>query len=73
MPIQQVGFNCDQVRTAGFTGVPGCRIDIKSKKNMFTCTSGRQKCHLTVLAFLLYEQLNNNFIFMCMNELEYEN
>ena len=40
---------------------------------MFTRTSGRQKCHLTMLAFLLYEQLNNNFIFTCTNELEYEN
>ena len=37
-------------------GVPGCRIDTKSKKNMFTHTSGRQKRYLAVLAFLLYEQ-----------------
>ena len=28
----------------------------KKKKNVFTHTSGRQKPHLTVLAFLLYEQ-----------------
>ena len=51
----------------------GCRINTKSKKNVFTHTSGRQKRCLTVLAFLLYEQYNNNFIFKCTNELEYEN
>ena len=34
----------------------GCRINTKSKKNVFTCTSGRQKRYLTMLAFLLYEQ-----------------
>ena len=51
----------------------GCRIDTKSKKNMFTRTSGCQKRYLAMLAFLLYEQENNNFIFTCMNELEYKN
>ena len=39
---------------------------------MFTRTSRRQKCHLTVLAFLLYKQWNNDFIFTCTNELEYK-
>ena len=33
----------DYVGTSAFTGVPGCRIDTKSKKNVFTRTSGRQK------------------------------
>ena len=42
-----------------------------NKKNMVTHTSGRQKCHLTMLAFLLYKQYNNNFIFTCTNQLEY--
>ena len=40
---------------------------------MFTRTPERQKRYLAVLAFLLYKQENNNFIFMCTNELEYEN
>ena len=61
-----------QVGTPAFTGISGCKIDTKSKRNVFTRTSGRQKRHLTVLAFLLYEQQNNNFIFTCTNVLEYE-
>ena len=52
--------------------VPGCRIDTKSKKNVFTRNSERQERHHTVLTFLLHEQWNNNFIFTCMNKLEYK-
>ena len=63
------GVACE---TRSEPGVPGCRIDTKSRKNVFTRTHEHQKCYLAVLAFLLYEQYNNNFIFMCMNELEYE-
>ena len=37
-------------------GVSGGKIITKSKNNVFTHTSGHQKRHLTVLAFLLYEQ-----------------
>ena len=33
--------------------VPGCMIDTKSQKNMFSRISGPQKCHLILLAFLL--------------------
>ena len=40
---------------------------------MITRTHERQKRYLTVLVFLLYEQQNNNFIFTCTNQLEYEN
>ena len=46
----------DWVGTPAFTGVHGCRIDTKSKNSMLTRTSGRQKCNLTVLELLLYEQ-----------------
>ena len=49
-------------------GVSGCRINTKSKTNVFTRTCGRQKRHLTVRASLLY-----NFIFTCTNKLNYEN
>ena len=37
----------------------GAPVDSKSEKSVFTCILGRHKRHLTVLAFLLYEQ------FMC--------
>ena len=40
-----------QFGTYAFIGVPGCRIDTKSKKNVFIRTSGCQKRHLTMLAF----------------------
>ena len=46
----------DKVGIPAFTGVSGCRIDTKSKKNVFTHTHGRQKRYLAILAFLLYEQ-----------------
>ena len=45
-----------KVGTPAFTSVPGCRIDTKSKKNVFSCTHERQKRYLAVLAFLLYKQ-----------------
>ena len=67
---------CETVRSeppALIHSISGCRIDTKSKKNVFIRTSGCQKHHLTVLAFLLYAQQNNNFTFMCTNKLEYEN
>ena len=68
------GKACETLRSEpSLHGVPGCRIDTKSKKNVYTCTSGHQKRHLTVLACLLYEQQNNNFIFTCTNKLEYQN
>jgi len=37
-------------------GIPGYMIDTKSKKNVFTRISGRQKCCLIVVALLLYKQ-----------------
>ena len=45
--------------------IPGYRIDTKSKKNVFTCTSGCQKRHLTMLAFCC---ANNRIIisFLCI-------
>ena len=43
-----------KVRTPALIyGIPGCRIDTKSK---FIHTSGCQEFHLTVLAYLLYKQ-----------------
>jgi len=34
---------------------PGCKMDTENQKNVFTYIAGRQKRHLIVLAFLLYE------------------
>ena len=46
-------LDCEVRTPALIHSIPGCRIDTKSK---FIHTSGCQECHLTVLAFLLYEQ-----------------
>ena len=44
------GVACETLKSEPMLhGIPGCRTDTKSKKNVFTCTSGRQKCHLTML------------------------
>ena len=45
--------DCEVGTPALIHGIPGCRIDTKSK---FIRTSGCQEYHLTVLAFLLYKQ-----------------
>ena len=51
------GVACETLRSEPrFHSVPGCRIDTKSKKNVFTRTSGCQKRHRIVLMFLLYKQ-----------------
>ena len=51
------GVACETLRSESrLHSVPGCRIDTKSKKNVFTHTSGCQKRHCTVLTILLYEQ-----------------
>ena len=64
------GVACETLRLEPHLhSVPGCRIDTKNKK-VFTRTSGCQKCHRTVLTFLLYKQQNNNFIFTCTNKLD---
>ena len=41
----------NQLETSAFTGVPGCRIDTKSKKNVFTCTSGVRNAISLCLCF----------------------
>ena len=60
--------------------IPGCTINTNSQKVRVYLhfLDVRNDIllylrHLIILAFLLYEQWNNNFIFTCMNELEYEN
>ena len=51
------GVACETLRSEPrLHSVPGYRIDTKSKKNVFIRSSGCQKCHRTVVTFLLYEQ-----------------
>ena len=51
------GVACETLRSEPrLHSVPGCRIDTKSKKNVFTHTSGCQKRHRTELTFLLHEK-----------------
>ena len=51
------GVACETLRSEPrLHSVPGCRIDTKSKNNVFTRNSGCQKRHRTVLTFLLHEQ-----------------
>ena len=48
----------------------------RAKIACFACIYGRQKRHLTELAFLLFCCTNNRIIisfFVCTNELEYKN
>ena len=65
---------------AYFDIVPALTITAKSQKNVFILICGCWKCshHICINseclcsnAFPLYEQQNNNFIFMCTNKLEY--
>ena len=51
------GVACETLRSEPHLhSVPGCWIDTKSKKDVFPHTSGCQKCHRTVLTFLVYKQ-----------------
>ena len=51
------GVACETLRLEPrLHSVPGCRIDTKCKKNVFTHNSGCQKRHRTLLTFLLHEQ-----------------
>ena len=47
-------------------------IDTKNQNTMFIRISGHQKPHFTILNVLVQTE-NNNFIFTCTNELQYEN